>query len=68
MCLGALFMETAPRTPEHEKCCLDISCLERTGMRYVTRRSHRMQNHKLDITCPSVLFVESVPSPPEHEK
>jgi hypothetical protein len=32
------------------------------------RRSHRMQKHKFDVTCPVVLFVESVPVPPKHEK
>jgi hypothetical protein len=42
--------------------------LGRTGMHYVTRRSHWIQKHEFDITCPNALVVESVPVPPEHEK
>jgi hypothetical protein len=35
-------------------------------MHYVILRSHRIQKHKFDVTCPDALFVESVPVPPEH--
>jgi hypothetical protein len=38
-----------------------------TGMHYVTHRSHRMQKHKLRVTCPDVVFVESVSVPTEHD-
>jgi hypothetical protein len=37
-------------------------------MHYVTRRSHRMQKYKFNVTCPGVLFMESTLGPPEHEK
>jgi hypothetical protein len=37
-------------------------------MHYVTRRSHRMQEHKFSVTCPSLLFAESEPVLREHEK
>jgi hypothetical protein len=36
-------------------------------MHYVTRRSHRMQKHKFDVTCPDKFFVELVSVPPEHK-
>jgi hypothetical protein len=65
MCPGALFMETAQSPPEHEKWCVDVSQPGRTGMHYVTRRSHRMQKHRFIVTCPGVLFVETVPVPSE---
>jgi hypothetical protein len=32
----------------------------------MTRRSHRMQKYKFDVTCPGTFFAISVP--PEHEK
>jgi hypothetical protein len=37
-------------------------------MHSVTSRTHRMQKHKFDVTCPSALFVETAPVPLEHEK
>jgi hypothetical protein len=37
-------------------------------MHYVTRRSHRMQKHKFDVTLLDALYVNSIPVPPEHEK
>jgi hypothetical protein len=37
-------------------------------MHYVIRRSHRLQKHIFDVTCPGALFVESVPVLPKHEK
>jgi hypothetical protein len=37
-------------------------------MHYVTHRSHQMQKHKLDVTCPGVLFMETALGPAEHEK
>jgi hypothetical protein len=37
-------------------------------MHYVARRSHRMQKHKFDITCPDALSVKSILVPPEHER
>jgi hypothetical protein len=40
----------------------------RTEMHYVTRRSHRMQKHKFNITCPDKPFRETAVGPPEHEK
>jgi hypothetical protein len=40
----------------------------RTGMHYVTHRSHQRQKHMFGVTCPSALFVEFIPVPPEHEK
>jgi hypothetical protein len=53
---------------EHEKECVQVSRIGHTGIHYVTRRSHRMQKHKFNITCPDALFVESASIPPEHEK
>jgi hypothetical protein len=66
-CPDALFMETAPGPPEHEKLSIYISLPGSTRMHYVTQRSHWMQKHKFNVTYPGVLFVESVPVPPEHE-
>jgi hypothetical protein len=37
-------------------------------MQYVIHRSHRMQIHKLGLTCPSALFMETTLGPPEQEK
>jgi hypothetical protein len=37
-------------------------------MNYVTRRSHPMQKHMFNVTCPGMLFVETAPGQPEHEK
>jgi hypothetical protein len=37
-------------------------------MHYVTRKSHRMQKHKVGVTCPDALFVKSVLVRPKHEK
>jgi hypothetical protein len=53
--------------PENEKYCIDNSHPERTRIHYVTHRSHCMQKHMVDVTCPPVLVVKSVPVPPEHE-
>jgi hypothetical protein len=36
-------------------------------MHYVTRRSHRIQKHKFNISCSGVLVVECIPGPPDHE-
>jgi hypothetical protein len=63
-----LFVESVPDLPEHKKLYIDISRPRRAGMLYVTRRSHRTQNHKFNITCLGALFVEFVPIPPEQEK
>jgi hypothetical protein len=60
-------MESVSGAPEHEKYCISILQLECNGMHNMTHRSHRMQNYKLDVTCPDALFVESLPIPPEHE-
>jgi hypothetical protein len=62
------FVESVPVPPKHEKLCVDISLLGRTGMHYVTRGSLQMQKHKFGIMCPEALFVRSVPLPPEYEK
>jgi hypothetical protein len=67
-CPGALFMETAPGPPEHEKWCVDVLHPGCTRMHYVAHISHRMQKHKFGVTCLDLLFVESVPVPPEHDK
>jgi hypothetical protein len=37
-------------------------------MRYVSRKSHMTQKHKLGIMYSIALFVESVLVPPKHEK
>jgi hypothetical protein len=58
-------VESIPVPPEHEKYCVDVSGPRRTGINYVTGRSHRMQKHKFTITCPDVLSVESVLVPIE---
>jgi hypothetical protein len=64
---GTLFMEKTPGPLEHEKYCINVSRHARTGMHYVTHKSHRMQKHKFGITCLGMLFVESVHFPPERE-
>jgi uncharacterized membrane protein YsdA (DUF1294 family) len=56
-CPTTIFVESVPVSPEHEKLCVDISCLGRTGVHYVTRRFHRMQKNKFCTMCPEVLFV-----------
>jgi hypothetical protein len=66
-CSDALFVESAPAPPKHEKLCIDISWPGRTGMHYVTRRSLRMQENKFGVMCPSVFFMEAAPDPPKHE-
>jgi hypothetical protein len=68
MCPSALFMETATGQPEHEKLCVDVSHPGRIGMHCVTRRSHQMQRHMFDVTCPGLHFVISVVVPTEQEK
>jgi hypothetical protein len=67
-CPVALFVEFILVPPEHEKRCIDVSCLGHTGMDYVTHRSHGMQNHKFSVTCDGALFVESTQGPPKQEK
>jgi hypothetical protein len=67
-CLSALFVEIAPVPLEHEKYCVDVSWLGRTGMHYVTRRSHWIPKHKFCKTCPGTIFVESIPVPLDYEK
>jgi hypothetical protein len=62
------FVESELIPPEHVKYCIEVFHPRRTGMLYVTRRSHRMQKHKFGVMCPDVLFVESLPVPPEQEK
>jgi hypothetical protein len=42
MCPSALFMETAPGTPKHEKWYIDVSRLGRMKMYSVTHISHQM--------------------------
>jgi hypothetical protein len=64
----AIFMESALVPPKPEKVCVDVSQLRRTGLHYVTRRSHGMQKHKFSVTCPGALFGESTPVPPQLEK
>jgi hypothetical protein len=59
-CSIALFKESAPGPPEHEKQCINVSWPRRSGIYYVTRRSHRMQKYMFGVTCPNVLFLESV--------
>jgi hypothetical protein len=65
MCPGSLFMETALSPPMHEKECVDISRPGRTGMHHLTRRSHRMQKHKL---CKMYSFSETAKGPQSHKK
>jgi hypothetical protein len=67
-CLDALFMETKPGPPKHEKWSINVSCTGHTGRHYVTHRSHRMHKHKFDITCLDALIMETARGPPEHEK
>jgi hypothetical protein len=67
-CPGARSGESVPVHPGHEKLCIDVARLRRTGMHYVTHISHWMQKHKFSIICLNALFVESLWVPPEHEK
>jgi hypothetical protein len=62
-CPNAIFVDSVPVPPEHEKSCLDISLLGCTGMHYVTHRSQRMQKDNFGIMCPEALFVKPVPVP-----
>jgi hypothetical protein len=50
MCLGALFFESVPVPPKHEKSCVDVSHLGHTDMHYMTRRSHLVLKHKTRYT------------------
>jgi hypothetical protein len=67
MCTIVLFVKSVPVPPDYENYCVDISCPKRTGMHYVTHRSHQMQKHKFSVTCSGALFLESVPVPPDYE-
>jgi hypothetical protein len=64
---GCAFSVNRTLPPEHEKYFVDVSCLECNRLHYMTRRSHQIQKHKFDITCPNALLVESVSVPPVHE-
>jgi hypothetical protein len=64
MCPGALFIETTPSPPEHEKYCVDVSCPDRAGINDVTCRSYQMQKHMFCVICPDTLFLETSPSHP----
>jgi hypothetical protein len=68
MCHGTLFTEPASGPPKHEKWFINVKRPGRTGMHYMTCRSHRMQKHKFGVTCSDVLFLETALGPPEHEK
>jgi hypothetical protein len=46
----------------------NISRHRRTGMHFVTRRSHMMQKHKFGVTSLVALFMLTAPVPPKHEK
>jgi hypothetical protein len=63
-----LFMQIALGPPRHEKSCNYISCPGRSEMHYVTRRSHRLQKHKFNVTSPGTLSMETALGRPEHEK
>jgi hypothetical protein len=66
-CPDALLVETAQGPPEHEKECINVSHPGRTGMYYITRKSHRMQKHKFGVMCPNVHCMETTLGPLEHE-
>jgi hypothetical protein len=40
----------------------------RTGVHYVTRKSHWMQKHMFGVMCRGALFMEITLDPPEHKK
>jgi hypothetical protein len=67
-CPGAIFVESLPISPKHEKLCTDVSCPRCTEMHYVTHRYHQRQKHKFGVTSHDALFVESEPVPPQHDK
>jgi hypothetical protein len=46
MCHDVLFMKSALILAEHENYCIDVSWSRRTGMHYVTHRSH---NAKMQV-------------------
>jgi hypothetical protein len=48
--------------------CFDVSIPGCTRIHYVKSRSHQMQKHNFDVTCPGVLFIESKSVPTEQEK
>jgi hypothetical protein len=66
--LGALFLESIPVPPKHEKWCASISRPGQNAMNYVTRISNQMQKHKFVLMGPITLFVESELIPPELEQ
>jgi hypothetical protein len=61
-CADTLFIETTVGPPKHEKLCINVSCPGLTRMHYVTRRLHRVQKHKFDVTCP-IIFCENHTGP-----
>jgi hypothetical protein len=67
-CPDALFVESAPVPPKHEKLLVDVSWPGRTEMHYVTRRSYGKQKNKFGVRRPGVLFMENASGPPEYEK
>jgi hypothetical protein len=69
-CPITIFVESVPVPPEHEKLCVDISCLGHTGVHYVTRRSHRMQKKQVQHNVSRSAFCVSTfhaPDAPEHD-
>jgi hypothetical protein len=68
MRLDSLFVESLLVPPVHEKCCIDVSQTECTGIHYVALRSHQIQKYKFGVMYPDALFLETALGPPEHEK
>jgi hypothetical protein len=67
MCTQALFVKSVPVQPEYERLCGHVSRPRHNRMHYMTRKSHWMQKHKFDITCPGALFMEVASNPHERE-
>jgi hypothetical protein len=53
---------------EHQKYFVDVSHHGYTKTHYVIRGSHRMQKHKIGVTCLGAHFMGSVAGPLGHEK
>jgi hypothetical protein len=58
---------TSP-TRARKKVFQRFTPVQRSGMHYVTCRSHRIQKHKFGVMCPGTHFVESIPVPPRARK
>jgi hypothetical protein len=67
-CPVALLVGHGLGPPEHEQCCIDVSCPGRIRTYYMAYKLHWIQKHKFCVMTPETFFVGSAPGPPDHEK